>query len=181
VVALGKIGQSVNVDLFFNKQNERKTTTAKVRVKKVEVRPRTDVVVLTIVLFYENTDNRTVDFRYNFARLRDDSGKEYIGTSFSERLSYPMKYKLKQADGFVRKLGPGLTRHTRVDFDVPRSLFHEDNTSRDPTAYSKVYFGFVSILEPETLQCPILIYDSKESTYGFNFHEDMSFSTVVWR
>jgi hypothetical protein len=163
-----EIGKQVALDLFYNKgglwQMKRATTKANVTITKVTVSSKDEFYYLTVNIVYENLDRKKMEWEYGNAYLVDSEKNMYQGrdhfdfVDFFERPSRPFHFLEVEA---------GMSAQNFVVFKVPKSAF--DN---------KLFFGFVSVIEPNNVQGKILVFDRSKSTYLFS--QEKSFKSINW-
>lgn len=164
----GEIGKSATVDLFYNKgefgRKDKAETKANVTVAEVSVSPKGEFYYLVVDVKYENIAKKKMEWAYENAYLLDSRGRMYEGKDYFDFVGFLEKpgrpFNFIEAEA-------GISAQNFVVFKVPGSAFED-----------KIFFGFVSILDPDNVQGKILIFDKSKSTYSFS--REKSFKSISW-
>ncbi|HIC92231.1 MAG TPA: hypothetical protein EYP21_09290 [Syntrophaceae bacterium] len=164
----GEIGKPATVDLFYNQgefgRKDKAETKANVTVTEVTVSPEGESCYLVVDVKYENIGKKRMEWAYGNAYLLDSKGRMYEGKDYFDFVDF-----LEKPDrpfNFI-EAEAGMSAHNFVVFKLPRSAFED-----------KIFFGFVSMLDPDNVQGKILIFDRSKSTYSFS--KEKSFKSVSW-
>lgn len=164
----GEIGEPVFVDLFYNEggfgRKEKAETKAIVTITKISVSSVHGFYYLTVDVTYENLGRKQVEWGYGNAYLVDSEKRMYSGNDYFDFVD--LLEKPSRPFHFV-EAEPGESRQNFVVFKTPKSAFDR-----------KLYFGFVSVIDPDSVQGKILVFDNSRSTYSFS--KDRSFTSIAW-